>query len=120
MAQKPQFPSFTAPLVLDKPGVVAMALRAICAQLNDCFTLAQGYLRRTMNADCVEATSPATADEPFRVAHNLGATPRFVSAIMEAAGSVCATPEDKREWSAASVKIRCSVANTTMIVKVEA
>lgn len=117
---KPQFPSFTAVRALTL-GDLFEAVRSICAQLNDCFGLLRGYLARTSERDIIAGVvSPATANEPFRVSHNLGIAPTFVSAIMEASGSVYATAEDKREWSAASVKIRCSVANAAMLVKVEA
>lgn len=117
---KPQFPSFTTPIVTDKAGAVTAALRAICGQLSDCFTQLQGYLRRTPSVDYVATSSPSSADVPFRVSHSLGETPRFVSAIMEAAGSVYATAGDRTEWTMTYVKIRCSVANCSMIVKVEA
>lgn len=109
--RKPQFPSF---------GSVRDELRSLCAQLNDCFAQVQDYLGHTVAVDYQKATAPATADEPFRVSHNLGETPRFVSAIMEAAGSVYATQGDRTEWTTTYIKIRCSVANAGMVVKVEA
>lgn len=117
---KPQFPAFSA-LRAESFGGIFESIRSICAQLNDCFGLAQRYLARTSERDIIrDVVSPATADQPFRVSHSLGVTPTFVSAIMEAAGSVYATREDRTEWTATSVKIRCPVANCSMIVKVEA
>ena len=117
---KPQFPSLTVFRVVTLDELLRSVV-SICSTLNDCLGQLSGYLARTSERVIVEGVvSPATIGEPFRIAHNLGITPTFVSAIMEAAGGIYASPEDKREWSAASVKIRCSVANTTMIVKVEA
>lgn len=82
--------------------------------------LVQGYLQFVPRAEIIpDVISPSVADVPFRVPHNLGEEPTFVSAIAEAACSVYATADDRLEWKADYVKIRCSVANLRMIVKVE-
>lgn len=89
-------------------------------QLSDLFALIQDYLSFVPRADFVEATSPGTVDVPFRVSHSLNEEPRFVSAITESGTAIVyADANDKLEWTETYVKIRCSVANLRMIVKVE-
>lgn len=81
----------------------------------------EAIFRRTLRSEVIEMDSPATAGVPFIVPHNLGQTPKWVGSLAAASdASVYATDEDRREWGQSSVKVRCPVANTRLLIRVDA
>jgi hypothetical protein len=90
--------------------------RAIQNALN----VVKDYLQRVSRSEIVPVTANATADTPFIVAHSLGATPKMFTWQAEIEAMCYATSEDKKEWGANQIKVRCTVANAALLVKVEA
>jgi hypothetical protein len=68
----------------------------------------------------VNIETPEVAGERFVVPHALGRRPVFVTALSSAAGSeLIATTDDLAEWTATSITVRFSVAETLLRLKIE-
>lgn len=90
--------------------------RAVQNALN----IVKDYLQRVPRSQIVKISANSTADTPFNVPHALGAVPSYANALPSSDASIYATPDDLREWSSTQIRLRCSVANAALLVKVEA
>lgn len=98
---------------------VAQGLRGVVSVGNVIAGLLEDKLRKVPSAEFIDVTANATADTPFIVRHSLGTVPRFASAMSAADGYLYVTADDLAEWTATQIKVRHSVANATLVVKVE-
>ena len=92
----------------------------MAATINEALSIIVTAMNKSAAAAFIVVTTPTTASQPFTIPHTLNAMPKMVTGLPQATGSIYATPEDKKEWSKSSVRVRCTIANTAMIVKVEA
>jgi hypothetical protein len=95
------------------------SIRNVVSVGNDVLSLLQDRLARVSREQVVAITASSTADQPFIVPHSLGEIPDFAHGVLEASGSIYFTPDDKAEWNASSIKVRCTSANkrTHIVIK---
>jgi hypothetical protein len=108
-----QIPSLSTPPDAPQWG------RTLATAINNCFAIVGSYLQRLWTSEIVEIDSPATADEPFIVTHNLGRTPKFAACLPAADGTLKATADDLREWTKDRIKVRFSTANTKLRIRID-
>lgn len=93
--------------------------RNLAALISDCVAVIGKEFQRVTTSEIVEIDSPATADEPFIVTHNLGRTPKFAACLPAADGTLKATADDLREWTKDRIKVRFSTANTKLRIRID-
>lgn len=110
---KLQFPS------LQPDGTPDEQIAHVVAVINDTLGNLQGRMLRVSECDFRTIVAPTTANTPFIVPHSLMGMPVFATALTDVDARIYATADDRREWSNTQIKIRCTSADSTLVVKVE-
>lgn len=86
---------------------------------NEAFGKVQNYLQQVPQAVVIVVDNTGPADVPFAVKHGLGRKPAFAQALPTSDARVYATPADRAEWNERYIKLRCTVANEPILLKIE-
>lgn len=80
----------------------------------------QAALFNVRASQIISKAAPAVADTPFSVAHGLGVVPKMVVAMVDSDAAVYVTEDDRREWTARQIRVRCTSANANLVIEVKA
>ena len=107
--------SIPSPPATDMP-----AMRIFSDWITRAVGIVVANLRNVPHSTWTTVAASSSADTPFIVYHDLGRAPAFFMWQSEASANCYATAADRSEWNTKYIKVRCTVANAALRIKVEA